>query len=438
MFKLKNIIIVCAVIIGVLTAIFTFAVIATTYKTRNSQTSHAMPAYTSSHFVIHSNMDVRYVKFLQSNLEPFYEKMQNSYFAKGWDKPLDIYYTKSQSETRKLLAGIGCGQDIGYGVYISGLKAIFTHREMDSGGYSGLGTIYHEIIHYFVELNYDNAPAWFNEGLATFLGEQVRYVNNQLTLGCPNPWREHILAQMIESKFRIDVKYITSLSTRQFYRNNYNYHPTRALFFWMYKNGYLCDYMRNVKTSGYSLDTLEKTVSKPASQINTELLAFIKINCYPAAYYYKGRSLKNTEEKKACFQKALQIKGDYYPAMLELARCSYKETDYENTKAILSQILKEQNCTEYAKAHEMIADIYYEKKEFPEALTHYKCSWENSVCNEYRYWLAYRAGGCWHYMKNTEKAKHWYGLYIDNNWQPDKEPNAVKYAQNYKIAKTYE
>ena len=35
-------------------------------------------------------------------------------------------------------------------------------------------------------------------------------------------------------------------------------------------------YLRNVQSDGYDLSVLEKTVHKPVSQINKELLAFVK------------------------------------------------------------------------------------------------------------------------------------------------------------------
>ena len=126
-------------------------------------------SYESQHFIIHSDLDSRYVKIIQSNIESFYEKILSEFFSKGWETPLAIYYSETQSDTQKLIAGFGYNDEIHYGIYVSALKAIFTHRKMDSGGLSGLGTVYHEIVHRFVDLNYDRPPTWFNEGLATFL-----------------------------------------------------------------------------------------------------------------------------------------------------------------------------------------------------------------------------------------------------------------------------
>ena len=55
--------------------------------------------YESQHFVIHSDLDSRYIEFIQLNIESFYEKILSEYLSKGWQKPLVIYYSKSQSDT---------------------------------------------------------------------------------------------------------------------------------------------------------------------------------------------------------------------------------------------------------------------------------------------------------------------------------------------------
>jgi len=393
-----------------------------------------MAVYQTAHFIIHSDFDARYVKFLQSNLEPFYDEMTAGFFTVGWDKPLDIYYSKSQADTKKLLANFGYNEDVGYGIYIHKLKAIFSHREMTAGGFSGLGTLYHEIIHHFVDINYGTPPTWFNEGLATFLGEEVRFVNGKLTLGCPNPWREYILRQMLESGFEIDINNLTSLTSWQFYNDSSNYHPARALFYWMYENGHLSEYMKNAKSQGYDIEVLERTVARRSSQINSELTAFIKSNCYPAALFQAGRRTGNIRDKKAFFQQSLCIKPDYYPAVIELARCFYDEKDYQRCKDILSPVLKEPHCKDYAPANEMIAKIYFAQNDFTNAMTHYTIAWESSVHYEYRYLHAYMIGNCCHELGDFAKAKYWYDLFLTENWEPEKDPQSVSYAQTYKPA----
>ena len=392
--------------------------------------------YESQHFVIHSDLDSRYVKILQSNIESFYEKILYEYFPKGWETPLDIYYSETQSDTQKLIAGFGYDDKVHYGVYISALKAIFTHRKMDSGGLAGLGTVYHEIVHRFVDLNYYQPQTWFDEGLATFLGEQTRCVNDSLTLGYANPWREHILREMIENGQKIDVSYLASLSAKQFYEKRENYHPTRALFYWIYDSGYLQQYLKNVKKQGYSLDVLEKTVGGSCYWINSELLDFIKNNCYPAAYYQDGLKAKTLEDKKRFFQDSLQIKPDYHPAKLELARCFYMENNPEKCKATLDSILDDPYSKEFLGATKLLANIYYKQKKYSEALEYYEKAWDCSSYDEYRYWNAYKIACCYHFLGNSTKAKYWYKVFIDENWEPDRLSKQVDYAESYQVVPT--
>ena len=154
-------------------------------------------------------------------------------FEQGWQEPLKINYFEKQSDTQ---AYCGDKEKIYYGIYVPSKNAILTHRLMDHGGLAGLGTLFHEITHHFVRMNYSNPPAWFNEGLTSFLSEQTRIVNGKLSLGHPNPWREQALRDMIENGNVIDVCYYTTLDEESFYADRKNYHPLRAMFYWLYVN----------------------------------------------------------------------------------------------------------------------------------------------------------------------------------------------------------
>lgn len=390
--------------------------------------------YESEHFVIHSVVDYRFVEFIQNNIEPFYDEMVSGYFGSGWEKPLNIYYSKTQSDTQELFDKLGYKDKAHYGVYIPSMNAIFTHRNMDSGNFSGLGTLYHEIIHCFVGVNFDRAPTWFNEGLATLLGEQVRYVNGRLTIGCANPWREQILREMIEKGEKIDVKKLASMSTATFYGRYDNYHLTRALFYWVYEGGYLQEYLQNVQKEGYGIAVLEKTVGKTCESINLEVLEFIKSNCYPAAYYQDGIETRSLREKKAFFEKSLEIKPNYCPSKLELARCYFDENDYENCEAMLDSILVDPGLKEYSSATRLLGRIYYKQKKFADALELYEKAWESCSYYEYRYEDALYVANCYHLLGDRAKAKQWYTKFVDDNWEPDRMAGQVKFARNYEAA----
>lgn len=385
----------------------------------------------SPHFVIHSDLDSRYITNLQSNIEMFYEEMLSGYFSIGWESPLAIYYSKSQLDTQKLMASFGHKDKVYYGVYVPSLNAIFTHRKMDSGVFSGVGTVFHEIVHCFVGLNYDRPATWFNEGLATFLGEQARCVNNRLALGYANPWREQALRKMIEDGEKIDVEKLASLSSRQFYSRRENYHPNRALFYFIYEMGNLQEYMQNVKREGYGLEVLEKTLGKSRDRINSELLDFIKSNCYPGAYYNDGITAQTLEDKKRFFYKSLQIKPNYYPAQLELARCFYFENNHEKCKAILSSILDNPYSKEFIEANKILSDGYYKQKNYSDALEYSQKAWDSSSYDEYRFLIAYKIGCCYNYLGDRVKARHWFKTFLDENWEPDRYAGQIKSAKDY-------
>ncbi len=232
-------------------------------------TSAFAETYHSKHFIIESPLDSRYINFIQLNAEAYYENMVGNYFARGWNTPLKIYYLEKQSDTQQLYIKRGYKHKINYGEYKADESAVYTHRLMDNGGISGLGTLFHETTHHFVYLNYQKAPAWFNEGLATFLGEQTRIVKGKLTVGRPNPWRERILRNMIENGQRVNVKFLTKLSGNKFYKWKPGYHVTRAFFYWLHETKRLDDYLRNVQKKGYGISVLEETAGKPTDKQRT-------------------------------------------------------------------------------------------------------------------------------------------------------------------------
>jgi hypothetical protein len=291
--------------------------------------------------------------------------------------------------------------------------------------------VFHEIIHRFVDLNYGRIATWFNEGVATFLGEQTRCVNGRLTLGCANPWREQILRDMIGNGYKIDVNHLASLSSRQFYNQGKNYHPTRALFYWIYETGNLQQYLKDVKTEGYTVGVLEKTVGMSCEQINHQLQSFVLINCYPAAYYQDGLAAKTLETKKALFQKSLQIKPGYYPAQLELAQCYYSENDIEKCKTALASILHDPYCKEFLNATKLLACIEYKQKKYSNALKYFKDAWDSSFYYEYGYQIAFDIACCHHFLKDMANAKHWHRVFLDKNWNPEASKYKVDYAKKY-------
>ncbi|MHC4744928.1 MAG: hypothetical protein ACYS8Z_23685, partial [Planctomycetota bacterium] len=184
--------------------------------------------YTSKHFVVESNLDSRYVQFVVANAEAYYGHMTDEYYPSGGNRRVVIYFSETAADTHKLFRRDGISGRPRYGLYRSDPPSIYTHRYLDAGGLTGWGTLFHEITHHLVAVNYPNAPPWFDEGLATILGEQARIAGGKVDLGKPNPWREHALREMIKKGFKIDVRTFLSLSRKDFANSTAIYHPVRA------------------------------------------------------------------------------------------------------------------------------------------------------------------------------------------------------------------
>jgi hypothetical protein len=58
--------------------------------------------YESAHFVIYSDLDPRYVDFIQANAEAYYQQMEQSYFRTGGPTRIKIYYSERQADTQEL------------------------------------------------------------------------------------------------------------------------------------------------------------------------------------------------------------------------------------------------------------------------------------------------------------------------------------------------
>ncbi|MHC4334257.1 MAG: tetratricopeptide repeat protein [Planctomycetota bacterium] len=391
--------------------------------------------YESAHFVIYSDLDPRYVDFIQANAEAYYQQMEQSYFRTGGPTRIKIYYSERQADTQELFNKHGLSGKAHYGRYVPGVPAIYTHRLMDDGGASGWGTLFHEITHHFIDLNYSSAPVWFEEGLACLLGEQTRIVKGKLSVGHPNPWREHALRKMIENGEKIDVKQLVSLSGRQFHQRRENYHPTRALFYWLYDSGHLETYLQNVQKRGYGPLVLEETAGKRLDLMSIELLSFIEKDCYAGAYLYEGLRAKNKARKEQLLLNALQLKPDYKAAHRQLAWCYYRGDDSQKAREHLKQILNDPKCIEYRGAAELMGHTYYSSKNHAEALKYYEEALEYSEYHEYKYELFHWMANCYHFLKDYPKARHFHQMFLDNNWEPQRLSKFVEYSRRYVKAK---
>jgi tetratricopeptide (TPR) repeat protein len=387
--------------------------------------------YKSDHFIINSDLDPRYVQFIQANAEAYYQNMVGRYFQTGGGKPIPIYYSKTQSETFQLLRKRGHKTEAHSSYYVSNEEAIYTYRLTNEGAVLDIGTLFHEITHHFVCSNFKNPPAWFNEGLACFLGNETRIVKGGIKLGEPSPWRDEELKERVEKGIKPNLKRLFPMTLKQLYDWPIGYNFSRALFYWLYENGKLEEYLQNAQKNGYEIWVLEQTVRKSVNEINKELFAFIQKDCYAGAYLRQGQWSRNEAQKQEAFLKALQLKPNYRKAKLELAISFHRSGDYKQCRSWLRDILRFPDSSEYRDAAEYMGDSYYKEGNYTEALEYYQKALEYSDYYEYKFNLYYGIACCYHYMKDYATAKKFYKLFLDGNWEPEKYPKEVEYAKEY-------
>jgi len=387
--------------------------------------------YKSRHVIIESDLDPLYVQYIQANAGAFYATMKNQYFRKGGKTPLTIYYSKTQSDTFKLLRQKGHKNRAHKSYYVSKEAAIYTHRFTKQGGTVRIGTLFHEITHHFVRANFKDPPTWFNEGLACFFGDETRIVKGKLMVGEPSPRRQRELKERIEKGARLNLKRLFGMTQKELYNWPVGYELSWVLLYWLYENGKFGEYLQNVQKNGFEIWVLEQTLNKPVNEINRELLAYIKKDCYAGAYLRDGQRTRNNAQKKEAFLKALELKPDYKKAQFELALCYYRDKDYEKCKEYLRKILRSPETIECRSAAEQMGRCYYREKDYAQALEYFQKALEYSDYYEYKFGLYYWIANCHHYLKDHSTAKEFYKVFLNNNWEPEKHEKRVTYAKEY-------
>ncbi|MCJ8331791.1 MAG: C39 family peptidase [Lentisphaeria bacterium] len=176
--------------------------------------------------------------------------LKKSYFAKDPKKLLTIYLFKDKASYRKYCWKLWRDKPTTpYGYYSSANNALVMN--IATGG----GTLVHEMVHPFMEANFDECPAWFNEGLAS-LYEQSGRRNGQI-VGFTN-WRLKGLKTQIKGGL-MSFKKLLSTSSNQFYGGN-NYAQARYLCYYLQEKKLLRKYyksfVKNAKKDPSGYDTL--------------------------------------------------------------------------------------------------------------------------------------------------------------------------------------
>jgi hypothetical protein len=189
------------------------------------------------------------------------EKLKQDYFEKDPAEILDIWLFKNEASYRKHTRLLFNDEpDTPYGYYSSEHKALIMNIE------TGGGTLVHEIVHPFVEANFPECPAWFNEGLGSLYeqsGEQDGHIH-----GYTN-WRLPGLQEAIRQRSIPSFKTLTATTRSAFYNQDKgtNYGQARYLCYYLQERGLLVKFYKefyaNRKNDPTGYQTLQAVLNEP-------------------------------------------------------------------------------------------------------------------------------------------------------------------------------
>jgi hypothetical protein len=166
--------------------------------------------------------------------------LEKDYFTRRPDTIVEVWLFKNEKTYRRGAKRFFDDEpETPYGYYSPEDSALI----MNIG--PGAGTLSHELVHPYMEANFPNVPAWFNEGLAS-LYEQPRERNGHMW-GTTN-WRLPGLQRMIRDKSLPSLKALLQTSRDGFYGARFDsYAYARFLCQYLQDHGKLRDFYRRFR-----------------------------------------------------------------------------------------------------------------------------------------------------------------------------------------------
>ncbi|MAG57616.1 MAG: hypothetical protein CMJ83_15090 [Planctomycetes bacterium] len=194
--------------------------------------------------------------------------LKQDYFPKDPNHIIDVWLFKDKRSYRQHVKQLwDVTPHTPYGYYSR------QHRVLVMNIETGGGTLVHEIVHPFMEANFEACPAWFNEGLAS-LYEQCGEADGKIQ-GRTN-WRLRGLKRSVEKKELPTFEWLCGTSTARFYgeRSGRNYAQARYLLYYLQQKKLLRKYWKaftaGVKKDPSGYATLQKILGR------TDMKAFQK------------------------------------------------------------------------------------------------------------------------------------------------------------------
>jgi hypothetical protein len=184
------------------------------------------------------------------------DKLEQDFFVRRPTKIIDIYlFQTAASYQRGVRRLTGAAPSTPYGFYSPSASAMYMN--ISTGG----GTLVHEIVHPYVEVDFPDAPAWLNEGLGS-LFEQSAERDGQI-VGLPN-WRLDGLQRSIRRGELPSVRTLTHLPREEFYGDltGTHYAMARYLMYYLQERGALHGFYRAFRAARSQDPTGYRTLSE--------------------------------------------------------------------------------------------------------------------------------------------------------------------------------
>jgi hypothetical protein len=211
------------------------------------------------------------IKELEEYCVKFYEQVYARYFIYEPPGAFQIVYFENREKFENMTGSNA------YGFYLYKAKALITYAD------SGHGTLWHEMIHAFADVNQNAKPQqWFSEGFASFY-EMAFLIDGKVVEGYAN-WRLPQLQDAVKNKSYIPLK--TFLS-EMIMNEDFGYAEARYFFCYLWINNAMEPFVKAYmyELSGAkkpdalakaSIETIESIMGKNINDIEKEYLSFVR------------------------------------------------------------------------------------------------------------------------------------------------------------------
>ena len=156
------------------------------------------------------------------------QRLRREYFTKSPSAPLEIWLLNDEASYRQVCTErFDLEPTTPFGFYLSRKRALLMNIS------TGSGTLVHELVHPYIEVNFPKCPAWFNEGLAS-LYEQCQDRNGRIW-GLTN-WRLRRLQLQLHDDRVLTFEQLCGLRDTEFYDDTTGLHYAQAR--------YLCHFLQ--------------------------------------------------------------------------------------------------------------------------------------------------------------------------------------------------